>query len=79
MTVVLKRWHWALFLALSLAQIGGWILLARSSLIIFTADFLQRAGWFTRFAVPVSYTISVAFTDTVIIAKLTEVFAKQKP
>jgi hypothetical protein len=78
MTVVLKRWHWALFIILLMAQLGGYVLLARSSLVIFTADFLQRAGWVTRFMIPASSAISVSFTVTATIANLTEVFAKQK-
>jgi hypothetical protein len=78
MTVVLKRWHWALFIVLLTAQLGGYVLLARSSLVIFTADFLQRAGWVTRFMIPASSAISVSFTVTATIANLTEIFAKQK-
>jgi hypothetical protein len=78
MTVTLKRWHWTLFVVLSVAQLGGYILLSRSSMVIFAADFLQRAGWVTRFLIPVSSAISVAFTTTVTIAHLTDVFVKQK-
>jgi len=75
-TVVLKRWHWALFIVLLMTQLGGYVLLARSSLVIFTADFLQRAGWVTRFVIPASSAISVSFTVTAIMANLTEVLAK---
>jgi len=78
MTVTLKRWHWTLFVALSVAQLGGYVLLARSSMVIFAAGFLQRAGWVTRFLIPSSSAISVAFTTTVSIAQLTDVFVKQK-
>jgi hypothetical protein len=78
MTVTLKRWHWTLFIVLLMAQLGSYVLLARSSLLIFTADFLQRAGWVTRFMIPASSAISASFTVTATIAQLTEVFAKQK-
>ena len=78
MTVTLKRWHWTLFVVLSVAQFGGYILLWRSSMVIFAADFLQRAGWVTRFLIPASSAISMAFTATVTIAQLTDVFVKQK-
>jgi len=78
MTVTLKRWHWTLFVILSVAQLGGYILLSRSSMVIFAADFLQRAGWVTRFLIPVGIAIGVAFSVTVTIAQLTGVFAKQK-
>jgi hypothetical protein len=78
MTVTLKRWHWTLFVVLSVTQLGGYILLSRSSMVIFAADFLQRAGWVTRLFIPVSSAISVAFTTTVTIAHLTDVFVKQK-
>lgn len=78
MTVTLKRWHWTLFVVLLVAQLGGYILLSRSSMVIFAADFLQRTSWVTRFMIPVSSAISVAFTATVAIAQLTDVFVKQK-
>jgi hypothetical protein len=78
MTVTLKRWHWTLFVVLSVAELGGYILLSRSSMVIFAADFLQRAGWVTRFLIPVGSAIRVAFTATVTIAQLTDVFVKQK-
>jgi hypothetical protein len=78
MTVTLKRWHWTLFIVLLMAQLGSYVLLARSSLLIFTADFLQRAGWVTRFMIPASSAISASCTVTATIAQLTEVFAKQK-
>jgi len=78
MTIVLKRWHWILFLALSLTQVAAFVLMARSSISIFTSDFLQHSGWFTRFMIPFFWAISGAFTDTVIIAKLTEVFTERR-
>jgi hypothetical protein len=78
MTVNLKRWHWTLFVVLLEAQLGGYILLARSSMVIFAPDFLQRTSWVTRFMIPVSSAISIAFTATATIAQLTRVFAKQK-
>jgi hypothetical protein len=76
MTVELKRWHWALFIVLLMTQLGGYVLLARSSLVIFTAGFLPRAGWVTRFMIPASSAISISLTITAIIANLTEAFAK---
>ena len=78
MMVTLKRWHWMLFVVLSTAQLGGYILLSRSSTVIFAADFLQRAGWVTKFLIPVVGAISVAFTTTVAIARLADAFVKQK-
>jgi hypothetical protein len=78
MTVELKRWHRAMFIVLLMAQLGGYVLFARSSLVIFTADFLQRAGWVTRFMIPASSAISVSFTVTATIANRTQVFAKRK-
>ena len=78
MTITLKRWHRTLFVVLSTAQLAGYILLSRSSIVILTADFLQRAGWATKFLIPVVTAISVAFTATVTIARFTDAFVKQQ-
>jgi hypothetical protein len=76
MTVVLKNQHWALVCPLSLIQLVGlWLSLSRSPYGPAVVDFFRRGGWF-GLVIPVSSVIGSAFTTTVILAKLTEVFTK---
>jgi hypothetical protein len=75
MTVELKNRHWALLCTLSLIQLMGlWLSLLRSPYGPAVVDFFRRSGWFGL--LPVSFIVGSAFTTTVIVAKLTEVFTK---
>ncbi len=76
MTVVLKNRHWALICALSLIQLAGlWLALSRSPYGPGVVEFFRRGGWF-GLIIPVSSAFGSAFTTTVILAKLAEVFTK---
>ena len=80
MTIVLRRWHWMLFIALLLIQLGGWwISLLRSPYGPAVVDFFPSHGlglW--NLANLALGRISSAFGTTVILAKVFEVFAQQK-
>jgi len=78
MTVELKIRHFALCLALVTIQcVGLWVSLARSPYEPAVLDFAHRTGW-TMLVLPGALVISSAFATTVILAKLTEVFAKRQ-
>jgi hypothetical protein len=78
MTVELKSRHWVFFLALAVTQFAGWWLaLTRSPYGPTVVDFFKRGGWF-GLVIPMCFVIGSAFTTTVILAKLTEVFTKRQ-
>jgi hypothetical protein len=76
MTVELKNRHWVLFLALIVTQfVGWWVSLTRSPYGPAMVDFFMRGRF--GLVIPMSFVFSSAFTTTVILAKLTEVFTKR--
>jgi hypothetical protein len=78
MTVELKNRHWLLFFVLAGIQfVGLWIALTRSTRAPAVVDFFMRGASF-GLVIPISFVIASSFTTTVILAKLTEVFTKQK-
>jgi hypothetical protein len=78
MTVELKTRHWVLLFALVVTQfVGLWVSLTRSPYGSAVVGFAHRAGW-TMFVLPVALVFNSAFTTTVILAKLTEVFTKRQ-
>ncbi len=77
MTVELKNRHWALFFALiAIQSVGWWVSVTRSPYGPAVVSFAHRVGW-TMFVIPVALVFNSAFTTTVILAKLTEVFTKR--
>jgi DNA-binding transcriptional regulator of glucitol operon len=78
MIIELKRWHWALFIALLLTQFFGmWTSLEWSHYGLAFADFFRRIGWLGLW-IPAFYLFSSAFGTTVILAKLSEVVTEHK-
>jgi hypothetical protein len=78
MTVELKNRHWVLFLALAVAQfVGLWISLTRLPYGPAVVDFAHRTSWTTCMLL-VALVFNSAFTTTVILAKLTEVFTSRQ-
>ena len=76
MTIELRQGHWVLFAALTSTQFFGlWMSLRHTPLGPAVRDFFAHSGWFTP-VIPLSWMIGSAFTTTLVIAKLSEVFVK---
>ena len=75
-TIVLKRWHWILFAVLWATElIGWWGTVKRAPGGACVVRFLSSFGWM-GFGAPVVLAASSAFLNTVILAKLFEVFRR---
>jgi hypothetical protein len=74
-TIVLRRWHWFLFVALWLVQsLGWWITLHKIPDGAAVLHFLQSLSAVMKTSVVISVTAGPAFLTTAILAKLLEVF-----
>ncbi len=74
-TIVLKRWHWLLFVLLCLTNfLGCWVTLKKAPDGASVLHFLQSLGWMMRSSLVVSVTAGPPFLLTVTLAKLLEVF-----